>query len=212
MIAIEHDLPRFHVDDVEFRLLHQRAHLVKAANQQMGGAGLLRLAEQLTVIDVAHRTGVGRTLERCVRHPSARRQIAAQRGFELTQAPAMVGALIDHLTRGVDIVDFGDREHGSRSLRVAWPDWTGAENAAATKASAADGTLHLSHGTGSSSIRLRGMACAMASVPAGVAGSTSAPHGSMPHWRPCAGRSAGRRPAPRTGHREFCRSPRIPFV
>src|SRR3954447_19212377 len=57
-IAIEHDFPRLHVDDVEFRLLYQRAHLVKAADQQMGGTGLLRFAQQLTVMDVAHRASV----------------------------------------------------------------------------------------------------------------------------------------------------------
>ena len=52
-IAAEHDLPRLHVDDVEFCLLDQRTHLVKAADQQMGGASLPRLAQQLTVADLA---------------------------------------------------------------------------------------------------------------------------------------------------------------
>ena len=33
--TIEHDFPRLHVDDVEFRPLHQRAHLVKAADQEI---------------------------------------------------------------------------------------------------------------------------------------------------------------------------------
>src|ERR671910_2340764 len=94
----------------------------------MGGAGLLRLAQQLTIVDVADRAGVWRTFKRCIRYLSARYQIAAQRGFEFTQPPAMVGALIDHLTRGVDIVDFGDGEHGRRPLRPPLPDRTGAEN------------------------------------------------------------------------------------
>jgi len=40
----------------------------------------------------------------------------------------MVGALIDHLTRGVDIVDLGDSEHGRRPLRLAVPDATGTED------------------------------------------------------------------------------------
>ena len=53
---------------------------------------------------------------------------------------------------------------------------------------------------------------AIAAVPADGSGSASAPHGSRPRWRPCAGRSAGRRPAPRIGHRESCRSLRIPFA
>jgi len=101
---------------------------VKAANQQMGGAGLQRLVQQLTVMDVAHRAGVWRTFKRCIRHLSARCQIAAQRGFEFTQPPAMVGALIDHLTGGVDIVDFGDGEHERRRLRPTLPDRTGADN------------------------------------------------------------------------------------
>src|SRR3954466_11965812 len=93
----------------------------------MGGAGLLRLAQQLTVMDVAHRAGVWRTFKRCVRYLSARYQIAAQRGFEFTQPPAMVGALIDRLTRGVDIVDFGDGEHERRGLRPTLPDREGAD-------------------------------------------------------------------------------------
>ena len=40
----------------------------------------------------------------------------------------MVGALVDHLARGVDIVYFGDRENGRRSLRPSLPDSTGAKN------------------------------------------------------------------------------------
>ncbi len=40
----------------------------------------------------------------------------------------MVGALIDDLARGVDIVDFGDRQHRRLALRPALPNRTGAEN------------------------------------------------------------------------------------
>ncbi|MEO6840551.1 MAG: hypothetical protein ABI192_07270 [Bradyrhizobium sp.] len=48
----------------------------------------------------------------------------------------MIGALIDHLTRGIDILDFGDRHDGrlalafpfTRSLGLALPNRTGAEN------------------------------------------------------------------------------------
>src|SRR5215203_5924852 len=94
----------------------------------MGGAGLPRLAQQLAVMDVAYRAGVWRTFKCCIRYLSARRQIAAQRGFEFTQPPAMVGALIDYLTRGVDIVDFSDGEHERRRLRPTLPDRTGADN------------------------------------------------------------------------------------
>jgi hypothetical protein len=101
---------------------------VKAADQQMGGAGLLGLAQQLTVLDVAHRAGVWRTFQRCIRYFSARCQIAAQRGFEFTQPPAVVGALVDRLTRGVDIVDFGNRKHERAALRIALPNRTGADD------------------------------------------------------------------------------------
>src|SRR3954471_16513860 len=94
----------------------------------MGGAGLLRLAQQLTVMDVAHRASVWRTFKRCIRYLAACCQITAQRGFEFTQPPAMVGALIDRLTRGVDIMDFGDGEYGRRRLRPALPDRAAAEN------------------------------------------------------------------------------------
>src|SRR6478736_4605104 len=94
----------------------------------MGGAGLLCLAQQLAVSKVAHRAGVWRTFKRCIRYFSARYQIAAQRGFEFTKPPAMVGALVDHLTRGVDIVDFGDGEHERRRLRPNLPGGTGADN------------------------------------------------------------------------------------
>ena len=107
--AIEDDVSRFHVDNVEFRPLHQRAHLVKAADQEIAGAGRLRLAEQLIRVDVANRTGVRRAIECDVSHLSARRQIGAQRRFEFAQASEMIGALIDDLARGVDILDFGDR-------------------------------------------------------------------------------------------------------
>src|SRR3954471_9244901 len=93
----------------------------------MGGARLLRLAQQLAVSEVAYRAGVWRTFKRCIRDLSASNQIAAQRGFEFTQPPAMVGALIDHLTRGVDIVDFGDREHERAALRITLPNRTGAD-------------------------------------------------------------------------------------
>jgi hypothetical protein len=51
--AIENDAPRFHVDDIEFCPLYERAELVKAANQKIGGTDRLRLAEQLIRIDVA---------------------------------------------------------------------------------------------------------------------------------------------------------------
>ena len=40
----------------------------------------------------------------------------------------MVGALIDHLARGVDIMDFGDREEWHFTLRPALPNGTDAEN------------------------------------------------------------------------------------
>src|SRR3954449_548537 len=94
----------------------------------MRGAGLLRFAKQLTVIDVAHRAGVWRTFERSIRYLSARCQIAAQCGFEFTQPPAVVDALVDHLTRGVDIVDFGDGEHEWAALRITLPNSTGADD------------------------------------------------------------------------------------
>ena len=71
-------------------------------------------------------------------HLSARRQIGAQRRFEFAQASEMVGALIDDLARGIDILDFRDREDGHLALRPALPDRTGIEEAAATKARPVD--------------------------------------------------------------------------
>ncbi len=61
--AIEYDIAGFHLNNVEFRPLHQRAELVKAADQEIGGVGRLRLVEQLIRIDVANRTGIWRTIE-----------------------------------------------------------------------------------------------------------------------------------------------------
>jgi hypothetical protein len=61
--TIENDVSRFHIDNVEFCPLHERAELVKTADQQIGSVGRLRLAEQLIGIDVANRTGVWRTIE-----------------------------------------------------------------------------------------------------------------------------------------------------
>ena len=52
--TIENDVARFHVDTVEFCPLHERAQLMKAADQEIGGAGRLRLSEQLIRIDFAH--------------------------------------------------------------------------------------------------------------------------------------------------------------
>ena len=75
--TVENDVAGFHIDDVNFRPLHQRADLVKAADQEIAGAGRLRLVKQLICIDVANRTGVWRTLEGGVSHLSARRQIGA---------------------------------------------------------------------------------------------------------------------------------------
>jgi hypothetical protein len=37
----------------------------------------------------------------------------------------MVGTLIDHLARGIDILDFGDRKGGRFALRQALPNRTG---------------------------------------------------------------------------------------
>ena len=126
--TIENDIPGFHIDNVEFCPLHKRAELVKAADQEIAGAGRLRLVEQLTWIDVANRTGVWWTVKGDVSNLSARYQIGEQRGFEFAQASEMVGALIDDLARGVAILDFGDRQHGRLALRPALPNRIGAEN------------------------------------------------------------------------------------
>src|SRR5580704_4131343 len=60
---IENDIPRFHIDNVEFGPLHECAELMKAADQEIAGAGGLRLAKQLIRVDVAGRAGIWRTLE-----------------------------------------------------------------------------------------------------------------------------------------------------
>src|ERR1700722_6236347 len=70
--TIEDDIPRLYIDDVEFCPLHERAQLVKAADQEIGGASRLRLAEQLICIDIADRTGVWRAIERDVLYLAAR--------------------------------------------------------------------------------------------------------------------------------------------
>jgi hypothetical protein len=74
--TIEHDIPRLRLDKVDFCPLHERAHLVKAADQQIFGAGRLRLAEQLIRGDVANRTGIWWTIEDDVSYLSARRRSA----------------------------------------------------------------------------------------------------------------------------------------
>jgi hypothetical protein len=71
--TIENDLAGFHIDNVEFCPLHERAELVKAADQEIGGAGRLRLVEQPIRVDVANRTGVRRAIKGDVSHLSARR-------------------------------------------------------------------------------------------------------------------------------------------
>ena len=109
--TIEDDIAGPHIDNVEFRPLHQRAEFMKAADQEISGAGGLRLVEQLAWIDVANRTGIWRTIKGGVFDFSACRQIGAQRGLEFAQAPEMIGALIDDLARSIDILDFGDRQH-----------------------------------------------------------------------------------------------------
>ena len=90
--AIEDDIAGLHINNVEFGPLHQRAELMKAADQVIGGAGRLRLVEQLIRIDVANRTGVRRTIKGGISHLSARRQIGAQRSLEFAQPPEMIGA------------------------------------------------------------------------------------------------------------------------
>src|SRR5882724_2547429 len=126
--TIEDDIARFDIDKINLCPLNERAHLVKAADQEIFGAGRLRLGEQLIRFDIADRTGVGRAIERDVSYLSARHEIGAQRSFEFAQAPEMLGALIDDLARGIDILDFGDRENGYLALRPALPHRTGAEN------------------------------------------------------------------------------------
>jgi hypothetical protein len=101
--------------------------LVKAADQEIGGAGRLRLSEQLIELDVANRTGARRTIEGGVSDLSARRQIGAQRGLEFAQTPEMIGALIDDLARSIDVLDFRDGKHRRLALRPALPSRTGAE-------------------------------------------------------------------------------------
>src|ERR1019366_7667287 len=85
--TIEDDIAGFHLNDVDFCPLHQRADLMKAANQEISGAGRLRLVEQLICTNVANRTGIWRTIKGAVSHLAARRQIGTQRGFEFAQAP-----------------------------------------------------------------------------------------------------------------------------
>ena len=48
----------------------------------------------------------------------------------------MIGALIDHLARGIDILDFGDCQHRRLALRPALPNRTGAENGGGKQAEA----------------------------------------------------------------------------
>ena len=45
--TIEDDIAGLHIDNVEFCPLHERAELMKAADQEISGAGGLRLVEQL---------------------------------------------------------------------------------------------------------------------------------------------------------------------
>ena len=125
--AIERDIAGLHIDNVEFRPLHQRADLVEAADQEIAGARRLRLFEQSIDLDVADRTGAWRTIEGGIPDLAARRQIATQRGLEFAQTPEMIGALIDHLTRGVDVLNFGDGQHRRLALRPAWPNRADAE-------------------------------------------------------------------------------------
>src|ERR1700735_3839483 len=61
--TIEHDIAGVHIDNVEFCPLHQRAELMKAADQEIAGTRRLRLAEQLIELDVANRTGAWRAIE-----------------------------------------------------------------------------------------------------------------------------------------------------
>jgi hypothetical protein len=101
---------------------------VKAADQEIFGAGRLRLVEQLIGDDIANRTGVWRTIESDVPYLSARRQIGAQCGFEFAQASEMIGALIEHFAGRVDILDFGDRDDGRLALRLTLPNGAGVDN------------------------------------------------------------------------------------
>src|SRR5450759_5258178 len=78
--TIEDDIAGFHLHNVDFCPLHQRADLMKAANQEISGAGRLRLVDQLICINVANRTGIWRTIKGAVSHLAARRQIGTQRG------------------------------------------------------------------------------------------------------------------------------------
>src|SRR6185437_3696655 len=61
--TIENDVARLDVDNVELGPLHERADLVKAADQKIAGASRLSLVEQLICIDVADRTGIWRTIK-----------------------------------------------------------------------------------------------------------------------------------------------------
>ena len=134
--AIEDDVAGLHINNVEFGPLHQRAELMKAADQEIGGAGRLRLVELLIRIDVANRTGARRAIENAVPNLSARRQIGAQRRLEFAQPPEMIGALIDHLARGIDILDFGNGQHRRLALRPAWPNRTGVQGSGDKQAEA----------------------------------------------------------------------------
>ena len=40
----------------------------------------------------------------------------------------MIRALIDHLARGIDILDFGDSQHRGLGFRPALPNRTGADH------------------------------------------------------------------------------------
>src|ERR1700722_5904180 len=71
--TIEHDIAGLDLNKVEFCPLHQRADLVKAADQEIAGAGRLRLVEQLIRFDVANRTGVWRAIKSDVPPLSVRR-------------------------------------------------------------------------------------------------------------------------------------------
>src|SRR6202021_1500589 len=89
--TVEYDIVRFHIDNVEFGPLHESAELMKTADQEIAGAGGLRLAKQLIRVDVAGRAGIWRTLEGDISYLSAGRQIGTHRSFELAQPPKVVG-------------------------------------------------------------------------------------------------------------------------
>ncbi len=108
----EHHPPGAGVDGLDLRVLHQRAHLVDAANQQDVRAGFAGCSHKIADRHAGKRARTGGASRRDDPEAAALREIALEGAHEGFQPRFMLPALIALLARGVDIVEVDHRDPG----------------------------------------------------------------------------------------------------